>query len=289
MISIGISGWIYPSWRGSFYPPSLPQRQWLAYASRRFPSIEVNSTFYSLKTPASFRRWQAETPRDFVFALKGPRFITHMKKLKEVEQPLATFFAQGLLALGAKLGPILWQLPATMPFDAERIEGFLALLPRDTTEAARLAERRNRRILKSRTLLEPAAFARLRHAFEVRHESFRDPRFATLLRRGGAALAVSDAPEWPRFETMTADFAYLRLHGSTELYTSGYDPPAIAGWARRVRRWAAAGHDVYVYFDNDAKIRAPADALALAERLGLTPLQGAPSHPPRENTARGRH
>jgi len=274
MIRIGISGWVYPSWRGSFYPPGLPQRLWLAHASRSFGTIEVNGTFYSLKTPASFRRWVAETPEDFVFAVKGARFITHMKKLKDVEQPLATFFAQGLLGLGAKLGPILWQLPAAMPFDAGRLESFLALLPRDTAGAARLARRRNRRILGGRTLLEPAALCPLRYALEVRHESFRAPEVAKLLRRWGVALVIADAPEWPRFDMATADFVYLRLHGATELYTSGYDPPALAGWARRVRRWAAQGLDVFVYFDNDAKIRAPADARALAERLGLTPGEG---------------
>lgn len=286
MIRIGISGWIYPSWRGTFYPSDLPQRLWLAHASRSFGTIEVNGTFYSLKTPASFRRWVAETPGDFVFAIKGARFITHMKKLRDVEQPLATFFAQGLLALGAKLGPILWQLPATMPFDAERLESFLALLPRDTAAAARLAKRRNRRILSGRTLLEPAALCPLRYALEVRHESFRAPEAAALLRRWGVALVISDAPEWPRFDRTTADFVYLRLHGASELYASGYDPPALAGWARRVRRCAAQGLDVFVYFDNDAKIRAPADARALAERLGLGPGEGGAAPAPGKSRPR---
>lgn len=288
MIRLGISGWLYPAWRGTFYPKGLPHKGELAYASRAFNSIEINGTFYSLKSPDSFRRWREETPEDFVFAVKGGRFITHMKQLRECETPLANFFAQGVLALGRKLGPILWQLPARMPFDEDRIERFLALLPRDTEAAARLAQHRDRRIMKGRTLLEPAASVPLRHALEVRHESFRDGRLINLTRRAGVALVVSDAPNWPRFEDITADFLYLRLHGATELYSSGYDDQALDLWAGRVATWAAGGEppdirrlgppaqsrrsrDVYVYFDNDAKVRAPADARALAGRLGVNP------------------
>jgi uncharacterized protein YecE (DUF72 family) len=293
MIRIGISGWLYPAWRGTFYPKGLPQRCELAYASRIFNSIEINGTFYSLKSPASFHRWREETPEDFVFTVKGARFITHMKNLRDCETPLANFFAQGVLALGRKLGPILWQLPARMPFDEDRIERFLALLPRDTEAAARLAQRRDRHIMKGRTLLEPAASTRLRHALEVRHESFRDKRFITLLHRAGVALVVSDAPNWPRFEDVTADFLYLRLHGARELYASGYDGEALDFWAARIARWAAGGEpeevhrlgpparrrrsrDVYAYFDNDAKVRAPADALALAARLGVNTSAAPP-------------
>lgn len=285
MIRLGISGWLYPAWRGTFYPKGLPQREELGYASRAFNSIEINGTFYSLKSPASFCRWRDETPEDFVFAVKGARFITHMKQLRECETPLANFFAQGVLALGRKLGPILWQLPARMPFDAERIERFLAMLPRDTVAAARLARRRDRRIMAGRTLLKPAASTPLRHALEVRHESFRDPRFLALLRQAGVALVVSDAPAWPRFEEITADFLYLRLHGAKELYSSGYEGEALDLWASRIARWAAAGppvqnrgsRNVWVYFDNDAKVRAPADARALAARLGVnTPAAPKP-------------
>lgn len=288
MIRIGISGWTYPSWRGTFYPPDLPRTRELAYASRIFNSIEINGTFYSLKTPENFRHWRDATPGDFVFALKGSRYITHMLKLGDVEQPLATFFAQGVLALGRKLGPILWQLPPTQKFDEDKIERFLASLPRDTAAAARLARRRNRRILTGRALLEPEAETPIRHALEVRHESFEDRRFITLLRRQGVALVVSDAPEWPRFEDVTSDFVYLRLHGAKELYASGYDARALDFWAGRVRRWGAGkesprvrrlgpparprqARDIYLYFDNDAKVRAPADAKSLARRLGLTP------------------
>jgi uncharacterized protein YecE (DUF72 family) len=198
-----------------------------------------------------------------------------------------------VLALGRKLGPILWQLPARMPFDEDRIERFLALLLRDTEAAARLAQRRDRHIMKGHTLLEPAASTRLRHALEVRHESFRDKRFITLLHRAGVALVVSDAPNWPRFEDVTADFLYLRLHGAKELHASGYDGEALDFWAARIARWAAGGEpeevhrlgpparrrrsrDVYAYFDNDAKVRAPADALALAARLGVNTSAAPP-------------
>ena len=277
MIRLGISGWLYPAWRGTFYPRGLRQRGELAYASRAFNSIEINGTFYSLKSPDNFRAWRDETPADFVFAMKGARFVTHMKQLRDCETALANFFAQGALALGRKLGPILWQLPARMSFNEQRIGQFLALLPRDTMEAARLARRRDRRIMAGRTLLAPAAAAPIRHALEVRHESFRDRRFLALLRQAGVALVVSDAPDWPRFEEITADFLYLRLHGAQELYSSGYDGAALDLWAERVRRWASAGQpgkkrglrDTYIYFDNDAKVRAPADARALAARLGV--------------------
>jgi uncharacterized protein YecE (DUF72 family) len=277
MIRLGISGWLYPAWRGTFYPKGLPQRAELAYASRAFNSIEINGTFYSLKSPDSFRSWRDETPEDFTFAVKGARFITHMKQLRDCETALANFFAQGVLALGHKLGPILWQLPARMPFNEERVERFLALLPRDTEAAARLARRRDRRIMAGRTLLAPAISAPIRHALEVRHESFRDPRFLDLLRRAGVALVVSDAPDWPRMEEITADFLYLRLHGAQELYASGYDGNALDVWAERVRHWSWAGlpaknrssRDIYIYFDNDAKVRAPVDARALAARLGV--------------------
>lgn len=285
MIRIGISGWLYPAWRRTFYPTGLPQRRELGYASRTFNSIEINGTFYSLKSPDSFRAWRDETPEDFIFALKGARFITHMKQLLDCETALANFFAQGVLALGHKLGPILWQLPARMPFNEERIERFLALLPRDTAAAGRFARRRDRRIMAGRTLLAPAASTPLRHALEARHESFRDPRFLALLRRAGVALVVSDAPDWPRFEEITTDFLYLRLHGAHELYSSGYDGAAVDLWAERIGRWARGGRagkdrglrDVYVYFDNDAKVRAPPDALALAARLGVNASAAAPA------------
>lgn len=298
MIRIGISGWIYPAWRGRFYPAGLPHRQELAYASRAFDAIEVNGTFYSLKSPAVFRRWRDETPEGFVFALKGSRYITHMKKLEDTESALANFFAQGVLALGPKLGPILWQLPPWHRFEEERLERFVARLPRDTEKAAALARKRDRRIMSGRELLEPEGRWPIRHALEVRHESFRVPRFVTLLRRAGVAVVVADSPRWPRFEDVTADFIYTRLHGAAELYASGYDEPALDLWAERVRRWAAGresekvqrvgppararrSRDAYIFFDNDAKVRAPVDARRLAQRLGLSTEF---NHPRGQNT-----
>jgi uncharacterized protein YecE (DUF72 family) len=263
---IGTSGWRYPPWRRTFYPDGLPQRQELAHLSRRVNSIEINGSFYSLQRPESYRAWAAETPDDFVFAVKGPRFVTHLKQLRDVATPVANFLASGVLALGPKLGPVLWQLPPRMRFDAERVAEFLALLPRSTAAAALLAEHHDER-LDGRALTATDADRPLRHAVEPRHESFRDPAFTALLREHGVALVVADsAGTWPVFDASTADFRYARLHGADELYASGYTADALDAWAGRVRAWRADG-DVFVYFDNDAKVHAPFDAIALAERL----------------------
>lgn len=283
-IRIGISGWTYGGWRGKFYPEGLAQKRELAYAAGILGSIEINGTFYSLQRPDSFARWAAEVPDDFVFAVKGSRYITHMLKLKDCEQPLANFLASGVLRLGPKLGPILWQFPASFRYDRERIEPFLALLPRDTEAAAMLAHRHDQRV-SGRSWLRTDAKRPLRHAIEVRHDSFADPGFIELLRAHNAALAASDAVDWPLFADATADFVYCRLHGSEELYTSGYDDEALDRWAARVRAWAEGreptdlkrvgksrtprrARDVFVYFDNDAKVRAPFDAQGLMARLG---------------------
>ncbi len=264
---VGTSGWRYPPWRGVFYPPGLAQRRELEHLSRRVSSIEINGSFYSLQRPDSYRAWAAETPADFVFAVKGGRFITHLKQLRDVETPLANFFASGVLALGAKLGPLLWQLPPRMRFDPERMASFLALLPRSTGAAARLASGHDER-LDGRAFTETDADRPLRHALEVRHESFRDPAFRALLRAHDVALVVADsAGTWPYFEDVTADFVYVRLHGADELYASGYTAEALDGWAAKVRAWCAAGRDAFVYFDNDAKVHAPRDAIALLQRL----------------------
>lgn len=284
---IGISGWRYPRWRGNFYPTGLAQRRELEYASRCFSTIELNGSFYSLQHPDSFRRWYDETPDDFQFAVKGSRYITHMMRLRGVEQALATFFAQGMLALGHKLGPLLWQFPERMRFDAARMQAFVDLLPDDTDAAARLARGRDASRLKGRAVLKPRHHGPLRHAFEVRHDSFVDPAFLDMLRARGMALVVADtAGRWPLVEEVTADFMYVRLHGDAELYVSGYGDPALADWARRVRAWQRGGQprgarravhdrisrhprDVYCYFDNDAKVHAPFDAQRLAAMLGL--------------------
>ena len=283
-VRIGISGWRYAPWRGVFYPGDLAQRRELAYAASQFRSIEINGTFYSMQRPESFGCWREETPEDFVFAVKGPRYLTHMLKLRNARTPLANFFASGVLRLGPKLGPILWQFPAALPFDEERFDSFLRLLPRDTDEALRLARDHDAR-LKGRSWLKTDAHIPLRHAFEIRHESFRSPRFIRLLRRHRAALVCADTVEWPLLMDLTADFVYCRLHGSEQLYVSGYDAASLDRWATRVRRWQqggeprdaervlpptrprASGRDVYVYFDNDAKVRAPVDARELIRRV----------------------
>jgi uncharacterized protein YecE (DUF72 family) len=266
-VRIGISGWTYKPWRGVFYPVGLRQKDELEHAAGRLSSIEINGSFYSLQRPESYRGWHDRVPDDFVFAVKGGRFITHMKKLADVDTALANFFASGPLALGGKLGPVLWQLPPTLGFDADRLSHFFELLPRTTKEAAVVASGHDERV-EGRAWLEPGEDRPLRHALEVRHDSYLDPTFLDLLRRHDIAVVVADtAGKWPRLAHVTSDFAYVRLHGDTELYASGYSGESLDTWAALVRGWAEQGTDVYVYFDNDMKVRAPFDAMALAERL----------------------
>jgi uncharacterized protein YecE (DUF72 family) len=281
-IRIGISGWRYEPWRGVFYPSGLPQRAELAYASRRFPTVEINGSFYSLQRPEFYARWYNETPPDFIFSVKGPRFVTHMLKLRNAEPALANFFASGVANLRDKLGPFLWQLPPMLGFDAERLERFFELLPRDTYQAASLARRRNEKV-RGRARLVYGDNRPLRHALEVRHPSFIDPAFVSLLRKHRIALVVADTGgKWPLMEDVTSDFVYMRLHGDKKIYVSGYRAAALARWAERIRRWSEGDEpddarriapgkpplprtrDVYCYFDNDAKVKAPSDA----ERLG---------------------
>lgn len=270
---VGISGWRYPRWRGDFYPKGLIQRRELEYSSRAFTSIEINGSFYSLQRPSSFERWRDQTPADFVFAVKGGRFITHMKKLADVEGPLATFFAQGLLALGPKLGPLLWQLPPTLGFTADRLAGFFDQLPRSTYAAVDLARRHDDRLTEEQTYLRTDADRPLRHALEVRHASFATEASLELCRAHDVAMVVADtAGRWPLIEVATSSFMYVRLHGDIELYTSGYTDEALDRWAAKVRRWLDDGRDVFVYFDNDAKVRAPYDAQGLMRRLDLESL-----------------
>lgn len=273
MICVGISGWRYAGWRGDFYPPGLPQRRELAYVAERLNSVEINGSFYSLQRPSSYAAWRDATGDGFVFTVKGGRFITHMKKLVGVETALANFGASGVLALQPKLGPILWQLPPQLRFDEERLGGFLALLPRTAGELAERAAQHDAKVPADRALLTASDPGQvLRHAVEVRHASFVDDRFLQLLRQHGVASVVADtAGRFPYLEHLTADFAYVRLHGDTELYTSGYSEAALDHWAVKMRGWADAGHDVYAYFDNDVKVRAPYDAMTLSARLGLTP------------------
>jgi len=285
-IRIGISGWTYPPWRKVFYPEGLPQHRELEYASRTLRSIEINGTFYSLQRASAIRRWHDTVPADFKFAVKGNRFITHIRRLQEVQVPLANFFASGLLQLGEKLGPFLWQFPPSFAFDHERVEAFFKLLPRSFDEAARLAKRHDGR-LPEKAVLKAAHAGRLRHAMEVRHPSFETPEFIELLREHGVAIVVADAAaKWPFIEDVTSDFVYLRLHGHDELYKSGYTAAALDTWQRKIRRWAKggtprgaacigkpaplrkSGRDVFAYFDNDVKVHAPFNAIDLAERLG---------------------
>jgi uncharacterized protein YecE (DUF72 family) len=274
-IRIGISGWRYVPWRGTFYPPGLPQARELAFAAERLNSVEVNGSFYSLQRPSRYLSWARDVPDDFVFAVKGSRFITHMKKLRDVRVPLANFLASGPLALGSKLGPMLWQLPPNLPFEPERLAAFFELLPRTRSAAAALAAEHDERLSGAdRAWLTVDQDAPLRHALEVRHASFGEAsaELAALLTEQDIAMVVADtAGKWPFLEHVTSDFVYVRLHGDVELYVSGYDDEALDLWAERVRRWAATGRDVYVYFDNDAKVRAPVDAMALAARLGVGP------------------
>ena len=265
---IGISGYDDPGWRGPFYPRDLPRRRWLEHASSLFNSIELNGTFYSLKSPDVFRRWAAETPRaGFVFAIKGSRFITHNLKLRRAEGALANFYASGILALGHKTGPFLWQLPGGYAFDAERIETFLRLLPRTSAAAEDLARGHDARLRRG-ALVKAAARVRYRHAFEVRHPSYFVPEFFALLRKHRIGYVIADtAGKWTLREEVTAPFVYVRLHGSRVLYGSGYTAEELRSWAARVREWTAEGRDVYVYFDNDRHAHAPHDARALARIL----------------------
>ena len=265
-VRVGISGWTYAPWRGTFYPKGLRQRDELAYVADRLSSVEINGSFYALQRPSSFRSWRERTPDGFCFAVKGGRFITHMKRLADVETPLANFFASGVLALGPTLGPVLWQLPPTFRFDADRLAAFFDLLPRTTKQAAALSKHHDERVPEAVTRAETDR--PVRHALEVRHASFVDAGLPDLLREHDIALVVADtAGKWPLLRDVTSDFVYVRLHGDTELYASGYDDDALDTWAASVRDWAEAGSDVYVYFDNDMKVRAPYDAMALSERL----------------------
>jgi uncharacterized protein YecE (DUF72 family) len=281
-VRIGISGWRYAGWRGVFYPKGLAQSRELEFAAAAFETVEINGTFYSLQSAKSFREWAAQTPDDFVFSLKGSRYITHMLKLREAKVPLANYFASGMLQLGEKMGPILWQFPPQMRFERARFEDFFRILPRSMKQAASLARWHANRLGED----EPVRVhkdRRVRHCVEIRHESFAVREFADLLREHDIGLVVADTVEWPLLMDVTSDFVYCRLHGSEQLYSSGYDDDALDVWADRVVTWARGGQpqgrtaggggaevrprEVYVYFDNDAKVRAPFDARSLRVRV----------------------
>jgi uncharacterized protein YecE (DUF72 family) len=286
VVRIGTSGWSYPHWRRDFYPVGLPQRQELSYLAQRLPTLELNGTFYSLTRPSACSAWRAAVPNDFVFAVKGSRFITHMLKLQRFEAPLANFFSSGLLRLGATLGPILWQLPPQLPFDNERVRRFFEAVPRDVAAAERWARRYDRRTTGRATLRAPdGRQSRLRHAVEIRHPSWLTDKALEVLRALDVALVTADtAGRHPFSLERTADFAYVRLHGSTALYASRYDDAELATWAGRIVDWAGSGGDVYLYFDNDARGHAPRDAIrlkdAVARKLALKQPRSARSARP---------
>ncbi len=286
-IYIGISGWRYAPWRGVFFPPQLAQARELEYASRALPSIEINGSFYALQRPESYAAWYAATPPGFVFSVKGNRFITHTLRLRDIDGPVANVLASGVFNLREKLGPFLWQFPPNFQYDPARMEHFLSILPHDTEAGVTLASQYEER-MQGRTALDPGKKRKLRHAVEIRHESFVDPSFVALLRKYRVALVVADtAGKWPYYEDVTADFMYLRLHGDKELYASGYSDAALERWAERIRAWSGgaqpddarlispraapkrASRDLFCYFDNDVKVHAPFDARRLMASLGL--------------------
>ncbi|HSH38656.1 MAG TPA: DUF72 domain-containing protein, partial [Chthoniobacterales bacterium] len=276
-LRIGISGWTYAGWRGVWYPTGLAQHRELEFASRRHNSIEINGSFYSLQRPSAYESWYRETPPCFVFSVKGPRFVTHMKKLRDVQTPLANFFGSGVLALREKLGPVLWQFPPNFGWNEQRFREFFELLPKNTEEAAELARLHDDK-LKYGMWRNIDVSRPLRYCVEIRHPTFLVPEFFALLRQYNVAFVFADtARRWPYAEDLTADFVYCRLHGDEQLYVSGYSPSALDWWAARVELWAQGkpaadarlicdvqpkpgARDVYVYFDNDAKVHAPFDA-----------------------------
>ncbi|HEX3382962.1 MAG TPA: DUF72 domain-containing protein [Paraburkholderia sp.] len=286
---IGISGWRYQGWHASFYPEDLKHAAQLQYASALFGTIEINGTHYSLQSLGSWQRWYAQTPEGFVFGIKGARYLTHMLRFRDASARvgIANFFAQGLLALNEKLGPILWQFPPSFRFDPAAMERFLRELPPDTASALALAKQHDERVKTPYVEIDRKRM--LRHAVEVRHASFVDPAFVTLLRQYGVALVVSDSTEpWPVAEDLTADFVYIRLHGTEAKYAGAYPDEALQRWAERIDAWRSGGQpsdarliapqlapprraarDVYCYFDNDVKARAPFDAQRLMKRLGI--------------------
>jgi uncharacterized protein YecE (DUF72 family) len=282
VVRVGISGWTYAPWRGVFYPKGLRREEELGYAASHVRTIEINGTFYGMQRPEAFESWAHQVPADFVFAVKGPRYITHILRLRDPEAPLANFIASGLLRLGIHLGPILWQLPPNFRFDPKRVEPFLRMLPHDTEAAVGLGCKHDSK-LRTPPWLEVEARRPIRHAFEIRHESFRCQEFIDLLRTYEVALVCADSVAWPRLMDLTSDFVYCRLHGSEELYASGYDNAALDGWARRINAWSRGGEpddaervggkarsrrrDVFIFFDNDKKVRAPANAMELIRRL----------------------
>ena len=241
-IRIGIGGWTYPPWRGVFYPDKLPHAKELEYASRALTAIEINATFYGRQKPKSWENWEKVAPDGFQFAVKGSRYCVMKSKLAEAKEGLEGFFVQGFAALGPKLGPILWQFTHYRKFDRDDLAGFIDLLPQEIDGV------------------------RLRHAIEPRNKSFNDEKFFDLCRDHNIAVVLDDSDDYPMIEADTADFAYARLQRMNEDVETGYGGAALDGFAKRARDWQKRG-DVYIFMINGAKVRAPAAALALEERL----------------------
>ena len=281
-IRLGTAGWVFAPWRGSFYDAGLPQKRELGFASERLGAIEINATFYSHQKPASFANWAAETPEDFVFTVKGHQLVTHLKKLKDVEIPLANFFASGVLALGKRLGPFCWQLPGNLSYAPERMEEFLSLLPQTPEALVALAGRADER-LKTPPFLETTGISRIRHAIEVRHSSFAKPEFLEQLRRHNVALVAADTADWPGFD-QTADFAYLRLQGApgAQRYSAA-ERSVRAAWIADIASGqvpkaaplldrpeiSSPMRDVFAFFVSTDKEHAPDNARAVMAELGL--------------------
>lgn len=285
---VGISGWTFPEWRGIFYPKNVKQKDELFYTSRALNSIEINGTFYSMQKPHTFVKWYDETPGDFVFAIKAPKYITHERRLKEFETPLANFLASGLLCLKEKLGVILWQFPPTLPFIPDRFEAFMAALPHSMEEAATLSKGHSD-WMSERCVTTSEYQGRLRHAIETRHESFKCKEFIEMLRKYRISVVVGDTEgRWPYMEDVTSDFLYVRLHGDETKYPDGYTRQALDHWETRLSAWASGGEPkdaqtvvkreisknegeriVFAFFDNDNKKTAPANAIDMTGRLKI--------------------
>ncbi len=285
-IFVGMSGWTFEGWRNDFYPKGLSQKKELEYASRQVNSIEVNGTFYALQKPPTFQRWYEETPKEFVFSIKAPQYITHIRRLKEVEEPVANFFASGLFCLKEKMGPILWQFPPSLTLKDDRFEKFLKMLPYDSKAAVKVAKKHSSK-MDGRNYCEVHGDFPIRHAFEFRHPSFANPEFIDLLREYGVALVFghSGGISSPYMEDLTADFIYARMHGQDEEYKeNGYGEKFVKSWAERVKCWTegkqpknamcisdttpkSVKRDAFVYFDTEAKSTAPFDAVRLLKLL----------------------
>ncbi len=265
---IGISGWTFPGWRGTFYPEDLVQKKELEYASRAVNSIEINGTFYALQRPATFKKWHAEVPANFQFSIKAPQFITHVLRLKEVEEPLANFFASGLLCLQEKMGPILWQFPPFVTLKDDRFEKFLELLPSDGKSAAKLAKKHGEKV-EGRAHTTVQGNFPVRHAFEFRHKSFLNKDFLAILKAHNVAFvfAHEGGAKAPYTEEPTADFIYARLHGEGKPYAKGYPDREITQWAKKIKAWNEEKKDTFIYFSNEAKVYSPQGAMTLLKLL----------------------